>query len=373
MVIAVNTVFLLEELEGDGYFCELFQTLAEKHPEHQFYFLVDRSFKHENVFSSNVHPLIVASPARHPVLWKYWCNIKIPATLKKIKAEVFVSPDSSCSLKTKIPQCMVIHHLAFLHQREGFKKWQIRFFKKNTPKFLKKANRIITPSQFLKEEIVRHHKTNPGKIEVICNGVKEIFHRLTLSEKNVVKEKYTDGKEYFIYAGTIPSGKNLVSLLKAFTLFKKRLQSNMKLVIAERIARKKEIFFDLVNTYKYKADVILTGYLPEQERALVIGSAYALVHPALFEDFVLPVAEAIKCEVPALASGTAPVQEVAGEAALYFNPNDHIDIADKMMLIYKDENLRKQLIEKGKLIAVKYDWEKCAALFWESILKAVQS
>src|SRR4029078_4691423 len=140
----------------------------------------------------------------------------------------------------------------------------------------------------------------------------------------------------------------------AFSIFKKRLQSNMKLVIAGRLAWKNHEFMQLINTYKYKADVILTGYLSEAELALLLESAYALVYPSLFEGFGVPVAEAMKCEVPVLTSEKTSMQEVAGDAALYFNPKDHSDIADKMMLIYKDENLRKELIEKEKLVAVKY-------------------
>jgi len=72
-----------------------------------------------------------------------------------------------------------------------------------------------------------------------------------------------------------------------------------------------------------------------------------------------------------LTSEKTSMQEVAGEAGLYFNPNDHANIADKMMLIYKDENLRKQLIEKGQTIATRYRWELTADLLWNVIIKTV--
>lgn len=373
MVIAVNTRFLLGELEGYGNFTsELFKILTRKHPDHQFYFLFDRPFNKEYIFSSNVHPLVVSPPARHPVLWKYWYDIKLPMVLKKIKADVFVSPDGFCSLTSKIPQCLVIHDLGFLHSPEAYKKNHVSFLKRNTPKFLKKAKSVVTVSEFSKDDILKNYKTDPAKIDVIPNGVKKIFHPVSFNEKETIKEKYTDGKEYFIYVGAIQPRKNLINLLKAFSVFKKRLQTNMKLVIAGRLAWKNDEFLQLISTYKYKSDIVLTGYIPEQELAALLGSAYALVYPSLFEGFGVPIIEAMKCQVPVLTSEKTSMQEVAGDAASYFNPKDHTDIADKMMLIYKDENLRKQVIEKGKLNVEKFSWEKSADLFWESILKAFQ-
>lgn len=372
MVIAVNTRFLLNELEGYGNFIrELFQVLIKDHPEHQFYFLFDRPFEQKYIFSSNVHPVVVSPPARHPILWKYWYDVKIPLVLKKIKADVFVSPDGYCSLTTKVPQCMVVHDLGFLHHPDAYKKSHVSFLKRNTPKYLKKAKSIITVSKFSKDDILDHYKIDAAKIAVVYNGVKDIFHPLSFDEKDSVKKKYTEGREYFLYLGAIQPRKNLVNLLKAFSIFKKRLQSSMKLVMAGRLAWKNEEFLQLLQTYKYRSDVILTGYLPEEDLPLLVGSAYAMVYPSFFEGFGVPVAEAMKCEVPVLTSEKTSMQEVACEAGLYFNPNDHSDIADKMMLIYKDENLRKQLIEKGRSISFQYNWETAADLFWQSIQKTV--
>lgn len=372
MIIAVNTRFLVNDLEGYGYFIHgLFKALVKKHPEHQFYFLFDRPYSEDFIFSSNVHPVIVSPQARHPFLWKYWYDVKVPLALKKIKADVFVSPDGFCSLTTKLPQCLVIHDLGFLHHPEAYKKSHVSFYKRNTPKFLKKAKRIVAVSQFSKNGIVKHYKTAPAKIDVIYNGVKDVFRQASFNEKKTIKEKYTEGKEYFIYVGAIQPRKNLVNLLKAFSIFKKRLQSNMKLVIAGRLAWKNEEFLQLIKTYKYRSDIVMTGYLPEEELSTILAASYALVYPSLFEGFGMPVVEAMKCEVPVLTSEKTSMEEAAGDAALYFNSNDHQDIADKMMLIYKDENLRKQLIEKGKLNAETYSWEKSAELFWESILKTV--
>jgi glycosyltransferase involved in cell wall biosynthesis len=97
-----------------------------------------------------------------------------------------------------------------------------------------------------------------------------------------------------------------------------------------------------------------------------------LIYPSLLEGFGVPVLEAMGCHVPVITSGNSAMQEIAKEAALYADPNDYNDIADKMMLLYKDENLRKGLIKKGKEIVTQYSWDKSAELLWQSILKAVE-
>lgn len=375
MIIAVNTRFLLKDyLEGYGYFIqETFRRIVVHHPEHQFLFLFDRPFDASFVFAKNVMPIVVGPMARHPLLWKMWYDYKIPSILKKYKADVFVSCDGFCSLRTKVPQCLVVHDLAFLHYPDFIKQSHLRFYKKCTPLFLKKANSLATVSEFSKKDIADQYKIESSRIDVVYSAAKDIFHPLTEIQKQSIKDQYTDGKEYFIYLGSIHPRKNLMSLLKAFSVFKKRLNSKMKLVLTGRLAWKYEPFSESLKSYKYRNDVILTGYTDEETISKLMGSAYALVYPSLFEGFGVPPLEAMKSEVPVITSSGTVMQEIYKDAALYANPTDYIDIAEKMMLLYKDESLRKQLIEKGNILKTEYTWDKTADLLWVSILKALNA
>ena len=204
------------------------------------------------------------------------------------------------------------------------------------------------------------------------SGVKEGFRPLPWSGQAAVKEKYTEGKEYFIYIGAIHPRKNLVALLKAFSKFKKWQRSSFKLVLAGRLAWKNDEFNRLLQTYKYRADVVLLNYVAEEELARLLGAAYALVYPSLFEGFGVPVLEAIKCEVPVLTSANSPMQEIAGDAALYFNPHSVDEMAQQLMTIYKDEDKRSRLIEAGKVIKDNYSWQKTADALWQSIEAAAK-
>ena len=373
MVIAVNTrILLYSYLEGYGNFVfNCFKRLSVQHPEHKFIFIFDRAYDPAFIFSDNIIPVILSPETRHPFLWWIWFNIKLPIVLKKYKADVFVSVDGFCSLNTKVPQCLLVHDLAFLHFPKFIKRSQYLFYKRFTPLFLKKAKTIVTVSEFSKLDIQKQYGLNEGSIEVVFNGVSEQFIPIDFEEKAIIKERYSDGKEYFLYIGAIHPRKNLVNLLKAFSVFKKKQMSNMQLLIAGRLAWQHEQFTILLNSYKYKTDVKLLGYVDLSLLTKLTASAYALVYPSLFEGFGVPPLEAMNCNVPVLASNASSIPEVCGDAILYFNPLDHLDMADKMMQIFKDEKLREQFIIKGAERVKQYSWDKTSGLLWNSILKTV--
>ena len=374
MVIAVNTRLLLPQLEGIGYFIyENFKRIIADHPEHEFIFLFDRPYDTRFVFGKNVKAVIAGPPARHPLLWKIWYDIRIPSLLKKYKADIFVSCDGFCSLRTRVPQCLVVHDLSFLHDPAFMKRSHYLFLKRYTPKFIQKARRIVTVSAFSKNDIISKYNTTAEKIDVVYNGVKDSFHPSGEEDITAIKDRYTSGKEFFLYTGAIHPRKNLLTLLKAFSVFKKRQQTGMKLLLTGRLAWKYDSFVKDLKSYKYRDDVVMTGYIDEQELVKLMGAAYGLVYPSLFEGFGVPVLEAMRCDVPVITSAGSAMQEIAKDAALYADVTNHTSLADKMMLLYKDENGRKALIQKGRAVAAVYSWEKTAELLWESILKTVDA
>lgn len=373
MVIAVNTRFWMKgKLEGVGYFTrEVISRMAKAHPEHQFYFLFDRPHDPELLLEPNTKAIIVGPPTRHPILWKFWFDVKVPMLLRKIKADVFVSPDGFASLTTKVPQCIVVHDLGFLHHPETYRKSHVLYYKRYTPAFLKKAKGIATVSEFSKKDIVQQYKVPAEKVKVVYSAAKQLFCPLESDEKQVVKEKYTDGREYFIYVGAIQPRKNIINLLKGFSFFKKRQKSNMKLVLAGNIWED-DPFLEQLKSYKYKEDVVVLHYMPEEELAKLIGAAYALVYPSVFEGFGVPPLEAMQCGIPPITSAGTSMEEICGNAALYFDPFQSDDIGEKLMLLYKDETLRNRLIQNGREVSIQYSFDRTAELLWEAILKCVE-
>jgi glycosyltransferase involved in cell wall biosynthesis len=308
---------------------------------------------------------VAGPPARHPVLWKWWYDFRIPRVLKKIKADLFVSPDGFCSTNTNVPQVLVIHDLDFIHHPRFNKSSHIYYYRRYTPQCIKRARKVVTVSEFSKADILRHYPFAEGKTAVIFNGVSKRFAPASFEQRTAVKERYTGGKEYFLYAGSIHPRKNLMNLLKGFSIFKHRQRSSIKLIICGRAAWKSASFIESLKTYKYREDVILAGYVEEQELAQLMASAYCFIYPSLLEGFGLPVLESMASGVPVLSSSGSSMQEICGEAALYFDPLDPSSIAAQMMLIYKDEQLRSRLAIESVERASEFDWDRAAESFWE--------
>lgn len=370
MRIAVNTRLLLRgKLEGIGWYThQMLERIVRAHPEHQFIFFFDRPYDPIFVFADNVKPVVVHPQARHAVLFYLWFEWSIPAMLRKYKADLFLSTDGLCSLSTKVPTCLVMHDLAFEHYPEHLKLSHRLYLRHFSPKFARKAKRIVTVSEFSKQDIAARYRIYPEKIDVTYNGAHKAYRPLSYEEREAVKAQYTGGREYFVFAGALHPRKNVVRLLEAFIRFKKRQRSPIKLVIVGRMAWKTEELAALRDTMPYKEDVVWTDYLGVEALCKVIGAAYALVYPSLFEGFGIPILEALKCGVPAVVSNTSSMPEVAGDAALLVDPTDVGDIAEKMGLIYKDEMLRNRLVAAAAQQAQKFDWDASAARLWESMM-----
>ena len=128
--------------------------------------------------------------------------------------------------------------------------------------------------------------------------------------------------------------------------------------------------FRIYSKMKFRDEVIFTGRVPNTELRLILGSALALVFIPFFEGFGLPLIEAMGAGVPVICSDTTSLPEVGGDAALYADPADHSQIAEAMLRISRDDQLRKNLIEKGMQRKDIFTWDRTADLLWESILKA---
>jgi glycosyltransferase involved in cell wall biosynthesis len=370
MVIAVNTSFTTGNLQERDFIAACFSILPVNYPQHQFIFIGEDLFTTKNGSAKNIIIINQGAPAKNPLLLQYRLNYKIRAILRKYKADVFVS-SSYCSLRNKVPQCIIIHDLSFLQQTGNFSMRWLRFYKNNTVKFLSKAKHIVTTTQCLQQQIADKYNIPAGKITVCNYGVDKNFVPLAWQLKDNTKENYTAGKEYFLYSGTIEPGNDLVTLLKAFSFFKKRQKSNMQLVLATRKSISDKEFLKNLASYKYRDEVRVLENIPPGVLAQITASAYAVVDTDdSRQSFCLPLAEAIQAAVPVITIHNDFTAEICGDAALYIKPGNFNDIAEKMMLLFKDEHTRNELIIKGRqrVLENNYNWNKTAALLWESIV-----
>jgi glycosyltransferase involved in cell wall biosynthesis len=372
MIIAVNTR-LNKETQPEGYEDFMFSILGQlavQFPQQQFLFISDAPFNLETEFAKNVQLVVAGPKTGNSLRLQYWFNYKIPALLRKHKADVFLSMEGICSLRTKIPQCLLIPSVSFLQAPLLMKKGHARFYKKFTSAFLAKAKAIATVSEYSKKILVDKYNLNSGDVTVVHPGIDKIFQPVGWEEKELIREKYADGKAYFICSGGISQLSNLINLLKAFSFFKKRQKSNMMLLIA---GNTDEAFKKELKTYKFRDQVQLLESLDKAELAKITAAAYALVYPVLYADFAIAPLQAVQCQVPVLLSNAGALLSIFGDSALYINPDDFKDIAEKLMLVYKDEGKANELVKAGNELLLQYQPDKTADLLMQCIQQAINS
>jgi len=369
MRIAVNTRLLLAgKLDGIGWFTyETFKRITQSHPEHEFIFMFDRPYSPEFIFSDNIRPVILNPPARHPVLWYAWFEYSVPAALYKYEADIFISPDGYLSLKTSVPSLAVIHDINFHHRPEDLPYLTRIFYRNFFPLYAKKSEIIVTVSEYSKQDICKSYNIPPEKVHVVMNGANSSFRPLSSEEILKVQNKYTGGHPYFIFIGNLHPRKNVPRLLQAYDIFREKITGEYRMVIVgEKMFMTKEIE-KVLRQMKHAKEVVFTGWLDPGSLSMITGGATALTFVPLFEGFGIPVVEAMYCDTPVVASNVTSLPEVAGNAAIYADPFDVQSIAEQMTHIAMDENLRKDLIEKGRIRRQNFSWDKTARGLWDCI------
>jgi glycosyltransferase involved in cell wall biosynthesis len=373
--IVVNTRILLKDkLEGMGWFA--YQTLKHittKNPDVHFVFLFDRNFNEDFLFSDNITPLVVSPQARHPFLYYAWFQHSVKGLLNKMQPDLFLSPDGFLSLGAKCKQLPVIHDINFLHHPQDSKWLTAKYYNYYFPQFAKEASRIATVSEYSKQDLINNYGISAQKIDVVYNGINSFFKPLTNTQKEQTKQKYTKGKNYFVNVGSLHPRKNIANLIRAFSLFKKESQSDLKLVLAgPHYWGLSEIHKIIAETH-LKEEVIFTGRLADEELNCVLGTAFALTFVPYYEGFGIPLIEAMQVQVPVITSNVTSLPEIAGEAALLVDPLEVTEIKNAMLQLFQKPELREALISKGNLQKQKFSWEKSGDLLWESILRTVNS
>ena len=299
--------------------------------------------------------------------------IQLQKLLKKIDADLFIATDGMLSLKSNTKSLSIIHDLNFEHHPENLPKNVVKYYKKWFPQFAQKADRIATVSEYSKADIVKTYNVPPAKIDVVYNGPNINFKPITEEEKTKIRNKYTNGKPYFLFVGTLHPRKNLVNLFKAFDLFKTQTPSDIQLLIVGKKMWWTKAIKNAFNSLQHKNAIIFTNRVSNQELYSITASAHALTYIPIFEGFGIPLVEAMSCGVPVITSNVTSMPEVVGKAALLVNPFDVDDIANAMTQIATNENLRNELSQKSIEQAKKFSWEKTANLLWESVLKTINA
>jgi glycosyltransferase involved in cell wall biosynthesis len=289
-------------------------------------------------------------------------QVCLPYDLGRGRLDLFHFPFSQdVPLRHPAKFVVTIHDLISLIFREHYRQNLLRpVYDQAWTAAVKKAEMIITVSQNSKKDIVERLHIPEERIRVIYEAADPAFRPVEDEEEIRRLKEGMNLKNYVLYVGGMEPRKNLVLLLKAFKLLPKELAEGLRLVIA---GRPDQFFFQLkreVEALGLSDKVYFTGFIAGERLVLLYNGASALVLPSLYEGFGFPLLEAMACGTPVVCARSASVPEIAGDAALYFNPTDANELTQALSGVLGDQAMAKKLREKGFKQAAKFSWEKTA-------------
>lgn len=370
--LAVNTRLLLPgRIEGISRFAyEVLTRMVKRHPEVTFHFLFDRPYAKEMVFGSNVIPHHVPPPARHPVLWYAWFHISTRLKLARLSPDAYFSPELYHSFHPGIPQLPVFHDLGYEHFPEDVTGSHGRYFRHYSRKYAQAAHHLFTVSEYSKQDIVDTYGILPEKITVVHNGAGSGFQPISSpEEKQAIRDRYTAGKPYFYFVGTLQPRKNVHSLLKAFDRFRSQVEEDWQLLIVGRKGWKYAEAEQAYEQMTYREAVQFTGFVPDDALKKIGAASEGLVYLPRFEGFGIPLLEALHMEVPVISSNLTAMPEVVGDAALLVDPYDIDAVAKCMARLAHSPELRHELVAKGRLQRANFSWDKTYERVWGELEK----
>jgi len=299
-------------------------------------------------------------------LWTQW-RLPLDLYLGKIRPDVFFSPSHYAPRFSPVPTVISVMDLAYLNFPEMFNKSDLFQLRRWTSYSVKNAKKILTISNSSKNDIIKSYNAAPDKITVTYPGVKQF---MSLSPQiyamNQLKSKYKTSENYILFVGTLQPRKNIERLIEAFSLLLKNPSlsaddgRSLQLVIVGKKGWLYEEILAAPKKFDIEDRVKFLDTVADEELEVLYRHAVCFVLPSLYEGFGLPVLEAMHNNCPVVTSNISSLPEAGGDACLYIDPEDATDIANKLVQLTNDDDLRQELIKKGKKQLAHFSWEKTA-------------
>lgn len=325
-------------------------------------FLTHKNFTGVENYADNLlknislHVKVAKPGLKNKYLVHLWAHIILPF----LKYRILFCPLNTAPIylpKNK-KLILTLHDVAFLVYPKSFSFFFRWYYKILVPINIKRANQIITISNFSKKQIEFYYPNSKGKIQVIHNGINSNFKNLNLYKKKQI-----------LFVGTLNERKNFIAVLQAF----KKLKSNdTRLILVGNFDKN----FQHSYTSKYilqesqkNSNIVFINNISQQELIRIYNESNILILPSFYEGFGFPLLEAMSCGVPILCSDIEPFVEIAQDVAMYLNPHDTDDIKNKIKTILNDTALQLKMKENGLKRAKDFSWEKNTILHLEVFKK----
>lgn len=358
----------------------IYNVLMNYEPQKDIDIIVYIPGRMDNVFYSKMEESGIRVKTYKKYNYILWEQIILPIFLKKDKIDCTWFPYNTASLFCPGSSIVTIHDAIYMKERflnlpTLYKKCGLLYRKLLVPLAAKRAKQIITISKFAKDEIVFFFPKVSNKIDIVYNGIdvmtaREIKNLESSTADTIYKFKFENNidQEYILGFGSLEKRKNTMRLIQAYEKLPVEIRKKYQLVLfGFRGWEQSE-----ENAYlkrNYIENVKLLGYVSETEKQFLYLNCKIFVFPSLAEGFGIPILEAFAASVPVITSNTTSLPEVAGDAALFVNPEDIVDITTKIEMLISRCSLQQELINKGAQQLERFSWKNTS----QNIFKIIKS
>jgi alpha-1,3-rhamnosyl/mannosyltransferase len=367
--VAYNTTSLLSPLTGVGqYTRNLFQELKLSNEVSMLNFyglswtqkdLTDVSFEMQ-INISRLKQVVKKYIPKSYLLVKKAQQIAFTLGDKKYKPDLY-HETNFLPFNFSGPTVLTVHDLSWIRFPEMHPIERVRVFNKYFEPSLRQATRIITDSEFVKQELIDFFGLRAEVINSVALAAESFFQPLNLPQSlNKLLEKDLTYKMYWLAVGTLEPRKNLQLVLRAFMGLPKSVRQRCPLVIVGMAGWNVDSLEAELRILVQSGEVRQLGYLSREDLAVVIAGAKSLIYPSVYEGFGLPLLEAMCCGVPVITSNVSSLPEVVGDAGILIDPKDVEGLMKQMQRLFDDESLCSNLGAAVLQRSYQFSWNKCA-------------
>jgi glycosyltransferase involved in cell wall biosynthesis len=258
------------------------------------------------------------------------------------------------------PVVATVHDISYVLFPETFSARDKLILGSLVPRTLRTARAIITVSESSKRDIIKCYRTPPDKIAVVYQPIAPAFRRLPRDAGQEARARLGVQGPFILAVGNLQPRKNLPRLIRAYAQLRRRGDYSGRLVLVGRSRWKESSVYQEVRALGLEQDVILTGYVPEDDVVALLNCADVFVYPSLYEGFGLPPLEAMACGCPVVTGNTSSLPEVVGDAGLMVDPSSVDALAGAIAHVTSDDELRRTLVAHGMTRVARFSAELAA-------------
>jgi glycosyltransferase involved in cell wall biosynthesis len=355
MKIGVNALYLLPGAVGgtEIYLRQLLRAIARVDRENEYLVFTNRETGLDLVPDSprfRYCPQPVAASHRPSrILYE---QFRLPSILKRERVDVLFNPGFTAPCFTSIPMVTVFHDLQHVRHSEYFKRIDLPFWRLLLWQSAKRSRSLIAVSEATRKDILEYYAdVPPERVVTVRHGVEEEFFQI---------ERHIDeGSPYLLSVSTLHPHKNIERLLRVFKRLSK-LQPTLRLILAGMRGFHTERIEGLIRRSELSNAVTITGWIPREQLYRLYAEAKAFVYPSTFEGFGMPVLEAMAAQVPVACSAIPALKEIAGDAALFFDPASESEMHAAIERLLLERVTAEAMAVRGVMQARQFTWDDAA-------------